>query len=198
MERKMTSRRICRIGFDTILFGILYLVGAAAMAADYRIDPGHSFVQFRIQHLGYSWLYGRFNKIAGEFTQDPANPSINRINVKIETASIDTNHAERDKHLREDDFLHVKKYPTASFLSTGYTGDAGHGTLKGELTLHGVTRPISIEVSKLGEGKDPWGGYRTGFIGTTTLRLKDYGITYNLGPASETMELELSIEGIRK
>ena len=194
----MNWRKTCHVGFNTTVLAVLYLVSVGAMAADYRIDPAHSFVQFRIQHLGYSWLYGRFNKITGEFTHDAANPSTNRIRVEIETASIDTNHAERDKHLREDDFLHVQKHPTASFRSIRYVGDAQHGNLEGELTLHGVTRPITIEMKKLGEGKDPWGGYRTGFIGTTNLRLKDFGITYNLGPASETMELELGIEGIRK
>ncbi len=176
----------------------LCLTGAHALAAEYKIDPSHSFVQFRIQHLGYSWLYGRFNKIEGGFSHDPSNPGANRINVEIDTASIDSNHAERDKHLREEDFLDVKKHPTAIFRSSRYEGDAGQGTLHGELTLHGVRRPISIEVKKLGEGKDPWGGYRAGFIGTTNLRLSDFGITYNLGPASETMELELGIEGIRK
>ena len=92
----------------------------------------------------------------------------------------------------------MEKYPDAGFESTGYTGDAESGTLEGMLTLHGVTKPISIDLRKIGEGKDPWGGYRAGFIGTVTLTRKDFGIDYNLGPASETMELELGIEGIRK
>ncbi len=191
-------KRTRHLALGLAALAALSLAGASAIAAEYRIDPGHSFAQFRIQHLGYSWLYGRFNKITGKFSHDASNPGANRINVEIDTASIDSNHAERDKHLREKDFLDVKKYPAASFQSTRYQGDAGQGTLHGKLTLHGVRRPISIEVKKLGEGKDPWGGYRAGFIGTTSLRLSDFGITYNLGPASETMELELGIEGIRK
>lgn len=189
---------IRHLAFTLAIFAALCLTGANAVAAEYKIDPSHSFVQFRIQHLGYSWLYGRFNKIEGEFSHDPSNPGANRINVEIDTASIDSNHAERDKHLREEDFLDVKKYPTAIFASSRYEGDTGQGKLHGELTLHGVSRPISIDVKKLGEGTDPWGGYRAGFIGTTNLRLSDFGITYDLGPASETMELELGIEGIRK
>ncbi len=191
-------KRIRHLALGLAALAALSLAGGNAIAAEYRIDPGHSFVQFRIQHLGFSWLYGRFNKITGEFSHDASNPGGNRINVEIDTASIDSNHAERDKHLREKDFLDVKKYPAASFQSTRYQGDADQGVLHGELTLHGVRRPISIEVKKLGEGKDPWGGYRAGFIGTTSLRLSDFGITYNLGPASKTMELELGIEGIRK
>ena len=167
-------------------------------AADYEIDSAHSFVEFRIKHLGYSWLYGRFNRISGRFSHDPADPEANAISVSIDPASVDTNHAERDKHLRSSDFLDVAKYPDAMFESTSYTGDAQSGTLEGMLTLHGVSKPISIRLEKLGEGKDPWGGYRAGFIGTTTLTRKDFGISYNLGPASEAMELELGIEGIRK
>ena len=186
-----------------LVYGLMTLVAISlgsinAVAATYRVDPSHSFVQFRIQHLGYSWLYGRFNDISGEFKHDSSAPNDNWIAVEIKTASIDSNHAERDKHLREEDFLDVKRYPTATFRSVRYTGTAEQGELEGELFLHGVRKPITLQVKKLGEGKDPWGGYRAGFIGTTTLRLKDFGITYNLGPASETMELELGIEGIRK
>ena len=173
-------------------------IAAASPAADYEIDSTHSFVEFRIKHLGYSWLYGRFNKFSGHFTYDPDNPQANAITVSIGSASVDTNHAERDKHLRGSDFLDVTKYPEATFESTTYTGDADSGTIEGMLTLHGVTKPISIRLEKLGEGNDPWGGYRAGFIGTTTLTRRDFGISYNLGPASESMELEIGIEGIRK
>lgn len=173
-------------------------IGTALPAADFAIDTAHSFVEFRIKHLGYSWLYGRFNRFSGHFSYDADNPHASAISVSIDTASVDTNHAERDKHLRGSDFLDVAKYPEATFESTKYSGDAQSGTLEGMLTLHGVTKPISIHLEKLGEGNDPWGGYRAGFVGTTTLTRRDFGISYNLGPASESMELELGIEGIRK
>ena len=169
-----------------------------ALAADYKVDAAHSFIEFRIKHLGYSWLYGRFNTMSGEFTHDADNPAANAISLTIDPASVDTNHAERDKHLRSDDFLAVETHPNASFKSTGYSGTAEEGTLTGELTLHGVTKPISFKISKLGEGKDPWGGYRAGFVAATTLDRREFGIEYNLGPASWTMEIELGIEGIRK
>ena len=194
----MDMKRTRRFGLGLFLGLSLGGMGTAAPGADYEIDTAHSFIEFRIQHLGYSWLYGRFNRISGEFSHDPADSSANRVSVSIDPASVDTNHAERDKHLRNPDFLDVKKYPSAGFESTKYTGDAESGTLEGMLTLHGVTKPISIDLRKIGEGKDPWGGYRAGFIGTVTLTRKDFGIGYNLGPASETMEFELSIEGIRK
>ena len=181
------------------IVSVALLSGTANLqAADYDVDAGHSFVEFRVQHLGYSWLYGRFNEISGEFSHDANNASTSNISVTINTASVDTNHAKRDKHLRGSDFLEVDKYPEAKFVSTGYSGDANSGVLDGTLTLHGVTKPIKINVTKLGEGKDPWGGYRAGFAGTITLNRKDFGMDFDLGPASNTLEMELGIEGIRK
>lgn len=188
----------------TLLIGLLaagFLIPGLAQAATYKIDQEgqHAFIEFRIQHLGYSWLYGRFNDFSGQFTYDPDNPDDASVTVNIDPASIDTNHAERDKHLRSDEFLHVSEYPQAKFVSTGFEdhGD-GTATLKGKLTLHGETQPVTIDVEHVGAGKDPWGGYRRGFIGTTTLALRDFGIDYDLGPASRTVELTLSVEGIRQ
>ena len=173
--------------------------GAPAGAAEYRIDPAHSVVQFKISHLGYSWMIGVFDRISGSFTFDPAaGPGAQKISIEIETASIDTGHAERDKHLRSPGFLDVKKHPKANFVSTGYEGDASGGTMKGNLTLMGVTRPIDIAVKKVGEGDDPWGGYRAGFEGRVTLNRRDFNAGRMLGPASESMEFFLSVEGIRR
>lgn len=172
-----------------------------ASADDYVIDTAkaHAFIQFRIQHLGYSWLYGRFNTFDGDFSYSEDKPEEARVTVNIDVTSIDTNHAERDKHLRGADFFDVKKFPKARFISTGYkpTGKES-GQMMGELTLRGVTKPVVIDVTQVGAGKDPWGGYRRGFQGSTTITMADYGIPYNLGPASRDVELILSIEGIRK
>lgn len=178
------------------------LFGATAVQADdYVIDTdgAHAFVQFKISHLGYSWLLGRFNDFEGNFSYDESNPENASVSVTIDTASIDSNHAERDKHLRSDDFLDVEEFPQASFESTSYkpNGD-GTGTLMGKFTLHGVTKDISIDVKEIGSGQDPWGGFRRGFEGGVTLTLADYGIDYDLGPASRDVEIFLSIEGIRQ
>lgn len=177
------------------------LLMSAAQAEDYVIDSkgSHAFIQFKIKHLGYSWLLGRFNDFTGTFSYDEKNPSAAKIVVDIDPASVDSNHAERDKHLRGEDFLHVEKFPKAKFVSTSFEEKGnGKAVLKGDFTLHGVTRPISIDVEHIGHGKDPWGGYRRGFAGTTSIALKDYNINYNLGPASKEVELFLSIEGIRQ
>jgi polyisoprenoid-binding protein YceI len=179
-------------------FAAALLFSTTASAADYSIDPSHTFIQFKISHLGYSTMVGRFDKFEGEFSWDKAKPEASTIALKIDPASVNTNWAERDKHLRGEDFLDVGKFTEASFKSTKYTGDASGGQLEGELTLHGVTKPITIEVKAVGEGNDPWGGYRAGFDGTTTLKRSDFGISYDLGPAAETMQFDLHIEGIQK
>lgn len=167
-------------------------------AADYKIDPTHSFVEFKIQHLGMSWLHGRFNDIKGTFSYDSAMQNDSKIELKIDPASVDTNHAERDKHLRSEDFLDVSKFPAASFSSTSFSENARGGTLNGMLTMHGVSKEISIDVIKIGEGKDPWGGYRAGFSGSLALLRSDFDLGYKLGPAAETMLFDLTIEGIRQ
>ncbi len=173
----------------------------SATPEHYVIDTkgGHAFIQFRIKHLGYSWLYGRFNDFDGTFTYDPDDAKSSEIEVNIRTASLDSNHAERDKHLRGDDFLEVDKYPDASFKSTSYkeTG-LNKAVLEGDLTLKGITKPVTIEIQPIGHGPDPWGGYRRGFQGSTKFALKDFGIDYNLGPASRMVEMILSVEGIRQ
>jgi len=174
---------------------------SALQAADYVIDNkgAHASINFRVSHLGYSWLQGRFNTFDGQFSFDEANPAASTVMVNISTKSVDSNHAERDKHLRSDDFLDVSKYPAAKFESTAFNmNDDGSAVMTGNFTLHGVTKPIEIAVSKLGEGDDPWGGYRSGFTGTAEFKMKDFGISKDLGPASETVYLELNVEGVRQ
>jgi polyisoprenoid-binding protein YceI len=178
-----------------------FVFATPLQAEEYVIDTkgSHAFIQFRIKHLGYSWLMGRFNEFGGRFSYDEKNPQASKISVDIKPASVDSNHGERDKHLRGEDFLYVDKYPKASFVSTAYSekGD-GKAELKGDLTLRGVTKPVVIAVEHVGHGDDPWGGYRRGFFGTTEIALADFGIPFDLGPASKTVLLELSIEGIRQ
>lgn len=179
----------------------LFSSAAVVQADDYTIDSQgmHASINFRIQHLGYSWVYGRFNEFEGNFSYDEAKPDASKVEVTIKTTSIDSNHAERDKHLRSGDFLEVKNFPEAKFVSTAYkpNGD-GTGTLSGDFTLKGVTKPLDIKVREIGAGKDPWGGFRRGFEGSAKFALADYGITTDLGPASKEVELILSIEGVKK
>ncbi len=172
-----------------------------AYAADYIIDTAkaHAFIDFRIQHLGFSWMTGRFNDFEGEFSYDENNPEASSINVKIDVASVDTNFAERDKHLRGK-FLNTDEFPEATFKSTSFeTTQDGSLVVTGDFTLHGVTKTLTFPVEKVGQGEDPWGGYRAGFVGETSFVISDYGIDVSmLGPSSQQVYLTLSIEGIRK
>jgi len=184
----------------SILAAGLLSASITAHAEDYVIDTEgmHASIQFRVQHLGYSWLNGRFNNFDGTFSYDEATPEKSSVQLNIKTSSIDSNHAERDKHLRSDKFLNVEKFPEAKFVSTSYTPSKnGEATLKGNFTLHGITHPIEISVTPIGAGNDPWGGYRRGFEGKAKFSMADYGIIENLGPKSKEVELVLSIEGVR-
>ncbi|MBD9502098.1 YceI family protein [Pseudomonas sp. BGr12] len=186
--------------FAALALGTALFSAGQAMAADYKIDKEgqHAFIEFRIKHLGYSWLYGRFDDFDGAFTFDEKNPSADKVKVTINTNSVNSNHAERDKHLRSADFLNVSKNPTATFESTGVKADGKNAEITGNLTLNGVTKPVTIKAELIGQGDDPWGGYRAGFLGTTTLKLKDFNIQRDLGPASQEVELTLSVEGVRQ
>lgn len=182
-----------------VLAAALTLSGQAR-AADYVIDTAkaHASIEFRIKHLGFSWLTGRFDTFGGTFTFDEANPAASKVQVEVDTASVNSNHAERDKHLRSKEFLDVADFPKATFESTSVKLNGDKATITGNLTLHGVSKPIEIEAQRVGGGADPWGGYRDGFSGTTRLALKDFGINFDLGPNSKEVELQLNIEGVRQ
>lgn len=185
----------------TLLAALALLPSSTLLAADYQIDTkgAHAYIAFKINHLGFSMVMGRFNTFNGTFQYDENNPAVFSTQVTVDVASVDSNQAERDKHLRGKDFFHVDEYPEASFVSTGYKdqGD-GKGTLTGNLTLRGVTKPIILAIEQMESGKDPWGNFRHGFSGKTTLTLKEFGIPFDLGPKGEEAQLEFSVEGIRQ
>ncbi|PKB91126.1 hypothetical protein A8A01_02870 [Ewingella americana] len=178
----------------------LLLAAGSATAANYKIDKEgqHAFIDFRIKHLGFSWLYGSFNDFDGSFTFDEKDPSADKVKVTINTTSVFTNHAERDKHLRSAEFLNVTKHPQASFTSTSVTKEGDGLAVTGDFTLNGVTKPLTLQAKLVGQGEDPWGGYRAGFEAAGNIKLKDYGITTDLGPASQEVELIISVEGVRE
>jgi polyisoprenoid-binding protein YceI len=168
-------------------------------AADYVIDTegAHASVNFKVSHLGYSFIKGRFNTFSGEFSYDENDIEASTVAVVVDTTSLDSNHAERDKHLRGSNFIDAEKFSEASFSSTSVSsmGD-GKLAVNGDLTLHGMTKPITINAQFIGGGEDPWGGERAGFEGTTRLELADFGIT--VAGASSYVDLELYVEGIKK
>lgn len=196
------SARIIALATTLLVPGAL-LVSAPAVAAPetYQLDTqnSHAFIQFKIKHLGFSWLLGRFDTFTGNFTVDQDNPENASTSVEIDVASVNTNHAERDKHLRGEDFFNVAKFPKATFVSTKVE-KTGERTAKvhGNLTLKGVTKPVVLDTTYIGSGKDPWGGFRAGFEATTEIVLKDFGIDYDLGPSATSAQVYISVEGIRQ
>jgi polyisoprenoid-binding protein YceI len=176
-------------------------VSAPAHAADYVIDSkgAHASIAFRIKHLGFSWLVGRFDRFSGTFSYDEKSPEASKVNVEIDTESVNSNHAERDKHLRTAEFLDVSAYPKATFVSRSVT-PAGQGKAKivGDLTLRGITKEVVIDAEYVGGGDDPWGGKRQGFTGTTRLTLADFGMVRDLGPSAKEVELTLNVEGLQQ
>ena len=144
-------------------------------------------------------MMGRFDKFEGTYSYDAEKPNESKISITVDTTSVNTNHAERDSHIRAEGLLNTDNFSSANFVSDSIVFNTEtNGVVKGKLTLHGVEKEVSMDIVKVGEGKDPWGGYRTGFEGTMTLRLADFGITRNLGKASETLELTVMLEGIRQ
>jgi polyisoprenoid-binding protein YceI len=181
------------------------LLSANVMAADYTVDKTgqHAFVDFKISHLGYSYITGTFKDIDGTFSFDAAKPEDSKIEFNVNTASVFTNNAERDKHISSKDFLKVADFPKATFKSTSVktTGKNADGKVTadvtGDLTIAGVTKPIVVKATFLGEGKDPWGGYRAGFEGNLSIKRSDFGKMMDLGPQSDAVDLYVTFEGVK-
>ncbi len=174
-------------------------VSMPAFAETYVIDTdgAHASINFRTSHLGFSFLTGRFDTFTGQFWFDPDNPEDGKVEIEIDTASLNSNHAERDNHLRGDDFFAASSYPKATFVSTGIT-KTGDNTaeITGDLTIRGVTKPVTIDATYIGGGDDPWGGHRQGFSGTTSIVPADFGMPHRV--AQGTVEIMLEVEGIRQ
>ena len=175
-----------------------------ACATEYTVDKDHSTVSFKVRHL-FSQVQGTFDQFEGAFTYVPDKPEGWKAAATVQTASINTHVEKRDQHLRSPDFFDVEKYPTMTFTSTGATDVAGTSAkLHGDLTLHGVTKPVVFDLQIHGEGKDPWGNQRSGFTATTTINRKDFGLTWNQALESgqllvgEEVVITLEIEGLAK
>jgi polyisoprenoid-binding protein YceI len=149
-------------------------------ATKWDFDFTHSNVDFSVRHLLVSKVRGRFNKWSGTLLLDEADVAASSVEVQIDAASVDTSEPKRDEHLRSADFFDVAKYPHLTFKSTAVEKN-GDDRLRvtGDLTLHGVTRPVVLDVERGGTMRDPWGLQRTGFTIAASLDRKDFGITYN-------------------
>jgi polyisoprenoid-binding protein YceI len=153
---------------------------ATPTATTWKIDPAHSQIEFSVRHMMITTVKGRFAGVEGTVRLDEANPATADVDVRIDAASIDTREAQRDAHLRSADFFDVEHFPHITFTATrGLDRHGNHLELTGDLTIHGVTRPVVLDVTEEGRGKDPWGGERLGFSATTKIKRSEFGLTWN-------------------
>ena len=178
--------------------GLFFLCGLALAKDTYKIDKHHSSVVFHTLHQSISYTYGRFNQINGRLVIDADKIENSKINISIPTESIDTNNFMRDTHLKSKDFLAVQKYPTIEFNSHKITQVGDILTVVGQLKLRGVTKEISIEMSKTGEGKDMWGGYRIGYISHFSIQRSEFGINHMSKSIGDEVFLTISLEGMKQ
>jgi len=174
------------------------LLAPAASAEDFTIDPIHSSVVFKVGHAGASEFIGRFNQISGELKFDEKNLKECRIKATVKAASVDTNHEQRDNHVRAEDFLHAEVHPDIVFEATGFEKGKGKDTytVKGKMTLRGVTKEITVTARKIGVGEFPEGVKRIGFSCTFTILRSDYGLPFPVGAVGDEVELTVAIEGM--
>ena len=169
-----------------------------AQPTKFALDNTHTSVIFGIGHLGLSYTYGRFNKVSGEFTLDNADPTKSMFKISIDTASVDTNDAKRDEHLRTPEFLDTAKFPVMEFVSSSVVKTDKGMDVKGNMTLHGVTKEITIPLTKVGEGNRPFGDYRAGVLTQFTIKRSDYDMKNLLNVVGDDVTITFSFEGIKQ
>lgn len=171
--------------------------------AQWNIDPAHSNAEFTVRHMMVTNVRGTFDNVSGTLNFDPENPAAASVTATIQAASISTGVADRDNHLRSADFFDVEKFPTITFTSTSVepTGD-NTARITGELTMHGVTRTITLEADYLGQGLSPFGDMRAGFEGSVKINREDYGLTWNQALesggvlVSKEVKIQLNVQGV--
>lgn len=182
------------------------LVAGMLAAADYEIDAAHSSANFTVTHMMVSKVRGNFSGVTGTVVYDPKNVAATKVTASINASTVNTNQEKRDTHLKSPDFFEVAKFPSIQFVSTKVT-PAGNGKFKvaGDLTMHGVTKPVVLDVTgPAPEVKDGQGGIRTGATATTKINRKDFGLNWNRMleagglTVSEEVEIELDLQFRRK
>lgn len=168
---------------------------ALALADVWNIDGSHTRVGFSVRHLLISDVKGEFNKVTGKASIDDANLAKSSVEVSIDAASIDTRDQKRDDHLRNPDFLETSKFPTITFKSTKVEGGAeGKVKVTGDLTIKGVTKPVTLEGELTKEIKDPWGNQRRGFSASTKIDRRDFDVKYDPSGAGVGHELRIDVQ----
>lgn len=169
-----------------------------ARADNYAIDTMHSGVTFKISHLNLAWVFGRFDEFSGTFTLDP-DPAKCEFNLSIKTESVDTNNANRDKHLRSPDFFNAKQFPLITFKSTAVKQGKDGYEVTGDLSMHGETKSVTFPLVGGRTAEFPPKVHRTGFTAELVLKCSDFGVGKQFGKAlSDDVHVAISFEGVKK
>jgi len=187
-----------RTCFKSAALALVSLLGMAgwASADTFKLDPAHSEVVFQVEHLGVSKIYGRFNTIAGSFNLDDDASKVS-FEATIPVESLDTAIAPRDKHLKSPDFFNAKQFPEITFKSTDVKKNGDNFDVTGDLTLHGVTKSITVTLTKIGQAQTQM-GERAGFDAQFTIKRSDYGMSFMIGPVSDEISLMINLEGVKQ
>ena len=190
---------ISRISKTAIAIAMMIALPLVAHADTWQIDPAHTSVEFTVRHMMISNVRGQFQKTAGTITTNGGGAASATIDATIDASSVDTRVERRDAHLKSPDFLDVAKYPTITFKSSKVEG-AGPGkfTVTGDLTLHGVTKSITVTLVKTGEGKGMQGETRIGYNCTFKIKRSDFGMKTYVGPIGDEVTLMVNIEAIKQ
>ncbi len=184
----------------SLLTSVLVLIGGTVSAAPYKLDLTHGEVGFSVTHLMISKVKGRFAKYDGGFDFDPKKNDLKNVDIKIDMSSINTDNKDRDDHLKKDDFFNIAKFPTMTFKSDKVEmKDGKPSKIIGNLTLRGVTKPVTLDVEYRGAMTDPWGKEKIGFSATGKINRKDFGVNWNKaldkGGVAVSEEVMISIDG---
>ena len=184
--------------FAVLLMTVAFAAPARAAEA-YKVDPVHSSSVFRIKHANAAYFWGRFNEPAGAFTLDEADPTKSSFTVELSADKIDTGNAKRDAHLKSPDFFNAKQYPAISFKSTSVKkGEGNTLQVTGNLTMHGVTKPVTANVELTGKGQFPPGVSRAGVEATLVVKMSDFEIKGMPGALSDEVKIVVSLEGVQQ
>jgi polyisoprenoid-binding protein YceI len=183
----------------TLVVALISAFVLSANAADtFKVDAVHSFVLFSVQHLGIANTYGRFNDISGTVVFDKDNPSNSSVELSVKVESLDTHNSIRDRSLKSPDYFDAKQFPTMTFKSTKVEGSGDTLKVSGDLTIHGVTKPLTVDFKKGGEGKGVFGEMRGGGETRVTIRRSEFGMNFQQGGIGDEVNIILSLEGIKK
>jgi polyisoprenoid-binding protein YceI len=183
----------------TLVVALVSAFVLSANAADtFKVDSVHSFVMFSVQHLGIANTYGRFNDISGTVVFDKDNPSKSSVELSVPIESLDTHSSIRDRSLKSPDFFDAKKFPTMTFKSTKVEGSGDTLQVSGDLTIRGVTKPLTVDFKKGGEGKGVFGEMRGGGETRFTIKRSDFGMNFQQGAVGDEVTIILSLEGVKK